>query len=123
MPRLLVLGGSNSQLNAILRAREKGHTVIVTDYLDDAPGKKFSSFSEMISTFAAEGCLEVARKHEIDGVLTLGTDQPVLTCARIAQELGIPSFLDVETARSVTYKKVMKTKLKPMESPVRPTGL
>lgn len=104
----MILGGSNSQLNAVLRAKEKGHTVIVADYLADAPGKKFSDYGELTSTFDAEGCLAAARKYNIDGILTVGTDQPVLTCAKVAAELGLPFFLDVETAKAVTHKKIMK---------------
>ncbi|NLI90907.1 MAG: ATP-grasp domain-containing protein [Peptococcaceae bacterium] len=108
MATLLILGASNSQLNAIIRAKEKGHTVIVADYFEDAPGKKFSDYGELTSTFDAEGCLAVARKYKIDGILTVGTDQPVLTCAKVADELGLPFFLDVETAKAVTHKKIMK---------------
>ncbi|MGE4271920.1 MAG: ATP-grasp domain-containing protein [Desulfitobacterium sp.] len=108
LARLLILGGSNIQINAILRAKEEGHTVIVADYLDDAPGKKFAEYSELTSTFDAQGCLSVARQYRIDGILTVGTDQPVLTCAKVANELGFPSFLGVEQAKAVTHKKVMK---------------
>jgi len=106
---LLILGGSNSQLNAVLRAKEKGHTVIVADYYEDAPGKEFSDYSVLTSTFDAQGCLAVARKYKIDGILTVGTDQPVLTCAKVADELELPFFLNVETAKAVTHKKVMKS--------------
>lgn len=108
LARLLILGGSNSQLNSVLRTKGKGHTVIVADYFEDAPGKEFSDYSELASTFDAEGCLAVARKYQIDGILTVGTDQPVLTCAKVAHELELPFFLDVETAIAVTHKKVMK---------------
>ncbi len=106
---MLILGGSNSQLNAVLRAKEKGHTVIVADYYEDAPGKEFSDYSVLTSTFDAQGCLAVARKYKIDGILTVGTDQPVLTCAKVADELELPFFLNVETAKAVTHKKVMKS--------------
>jgi biotin carboxylase len=106
--RLLILGGSNVQLNAIKRAKEKGHTVIVSDYYEDAPAKNISDFAELASTFDTKGCLKVAEKYKIDGVLTLGTDQPVYTAAKVAEALKLPSFLGVETAKAVTNKKVMK---------------
>ncbi|WP_018306906.1 ATP-grasp domain-containing protein [Desulfitobacterium hafniense] len=108
MARLLILGGSNTQLNSVLRAKEKGHTVIVADYYEDAPGKKFADHGELTSTFDVEGCLSIARNYEIDGILTVGTDQPVLTCAKVANELGLPFFLGTEQAKAVTHKKVMK---------------
>lgn len=101
----------------MLRAKAQGHTVIVADYYEDAPGKQFADFSELTSTFDGEGCLAVARKYQIDGILTVGTDQPVLTCAQVAAELGIPFFLDVEQAKAVTHKKIMKKVFKDQEIP------
>lgn len=106
--RLLILGGSNVQLNAVKRAKEKGHTVIVSDYYEDAPAKNLSDFEELTSTFDFEGSLKVAEKYKIDGILTLGTDQPVYTAAKVADALKLHSFLGVETAKAVTNKRVMK---------------
>ena len=106
--KILILGGSNSQINAILNAKRKGHTVIVSDYYDDAPGKMFSDYNEIASTFDAPGNINIAKKYDIDGVMTLGTDQPVYTAARVAEALKLPAFIDVDTALAVTNKKVMK---------------
>ena len=106
--KLLILGGSNVQLNAIKRAKAKGHTVVVSDYLQDCPGKKIADFNEDVSTFDVEGNILVGKKHGIDGVLTLGTDQPIFTAAKVAEALRLPRFIDAETAKAVTNKKVMK---------------
>lgn len=106
--KLLILGGSNIQLNAVRRAKKKGHTVIVSDYYRDAPAKKMSDYSELVSTFDVEANIEVARKHGVDGVLTIGTDQPVYTAARVAEECGLPSLITAETAKAVTNKRIMK---------------
>ena len=107
--KLLILGGSNVQLNAVRGAKEKGHTVIVSDYYRDAPAKKLSDYGELVSTFDVEANIEVARKHGIDGVLTIGTDQPVYTAARVAEECRLPSFITVGTAKAATNKKIMKS--------------
>ncbi|MHB1393197.1 MAG: ATP-grasp domain-containing protein [Clostridia bacterium] len=106
--KLLILGGSNVQLNAVKKAKEKGHTVIVSDYYENAPAKLLSDYGELVSTFDIEANIEIARKHGIDGVLTMGTDQPVYTAARVAKECGISSLITVETAKAVTNKRVMK---------------
>lgn len=106
--KILILGGSNSQINAILNAKRKGHVVIVSDYYDDAPGKLFSDYNELTSTFDVPGNINIARKYDIDGVMTLGTDQPVYTAARVSEALKLPAFIDVDTAKAVTNKKVMK---------------
>lgn len=106
--KILILGGSNSQLNAILRAKSKGHKVIVSDYYEDAPGKAFSDYSENVSTFDVEGNIALAHKYNIDGVMTIGTDQPVYTVAEVAHALKLPALIDVETAKAVTNKRLMK---------------
>jgi len=106
--KLLILGGGSCQLNVIKRARQKGHTVIVADYYPDAPGKKYAHYGELVSTFDIEGCLEVARKYAVDGILTVGTDQPVYTAAVVANQTGLPFPINMATARAVTNKKVMK---------------
>lgn len=106
--KLLLLGAGFMQLNAIRKAKEKGHTVIVSDYLPDAPGKSIADYSEMVSSFDVMGNIAVARKYKVDGILTVGTDQPVLTAAKVAEELGLPSAIDSATALMATNKKHMK---------------
>jgi len=106
--KLLILGGSNVQLNSVRRAKSKGHTVIVSDYYQDAPAKLLSDYGELISTFDVEGNIGVAESYGVDGVLTLGTDQPVYTAAKVAEACGLPFPITVETAKAATNKKIMK---------------
>ena len=106
--RVLILGASNIQLNAIKRTTELGIETVVCDYLKDSPGKKISKFSHMASTFDEEECLKGAREYKVDGVFTLGTDQPVYTTSYVAEKMGLNSYLHTKTAKAVTNKKVMK---------------
>lgn len=106
--KLLVLGGGFNQLNAIRKAREKGYEVVVSDYLPDAPGRKLADYAELVSTFDIEGNIQVGCKHKIDGVFTVGTDQPVLTAARVAEALNLPHMITSDTALRATNKKYMK---------------
>jgi carbamoylphosphate synthase large subunit len=108
--KLLILGGSNIQLNTIKKAKEKKITTIVSDFNIINPGKTISDYSECVSTFDIKNTLNVAKKYEVDGVLTVGTDQPVYTVAKIQKKLGLPQFITEETALAVTNKKVMKKK-------------
>ncbi|SIR40343.1 ATP-grasp domain-containing protein [Halanaerobium kushneri] len=110
--RLLILGGGSAQLSLIKKAKELGHEVVVSDYYQDAPGKKFADFSSESSTFDFEANLKTAKKFEVDGVLTAGTDQPVYTAARVAENLNLKQYLSAETAEAVTNKRVMKKKFK-----------
>ncbi|PKM86253.1 MAG: carboxylate--amine ligase, partial [Firmicutes bacterium HGW-Firmicutes-12] len=118
--KLLILGGGNAQLQAIKRAKEMGHSVIVSDYYPDAPGKKYADYKELESTFDVEKNIEIAKKYKVDGVMTLGTDQPVYTAASVAEVLGLPSFIDTQTALAVTNKRIMKQILMDNGIPVAP---
>ncbi|MDD4776005.1 MAG: carboxylate--amine ligase [Syntrophomonas sp.] len=106
--RLLVLGAGRNQINTIRKAKAKGHVVVVSDYLPDAPGKALADFAEMTSTFDIEGNVAVARQYQVDGIMTVGTDQPVLTAARVAEALNLPHLIDSATALRATNKKYMK---------------
>lgn len=106
--KLMILGGSNAQLIAIKKAQAMGIQVVTCDYLLDAVGHKYSDFSCYKSTFDLEGALEKAREHQIDGIMTLGTDQPVLTVAYVASRMGLPQLIDYEAALLVTNKRYMK---------------
>ena len=106
--RLQILGGGNNQLGAIRRAAELGHEVVLVDYLKNPPGRIYAAFNEEVSTFDVKKNLEIAKKYRVDGVMTMGTDQPVYTVARVAEALKLPAFLDVPTARAVTNKEKMK---------------
>ena len=106
--KLLILGGGNAQLSAIKKAKSMGLEVIISDYLKNPPGKKIADHHEIVSTFDIKGNIEVAKKYDIDGIMTIGTDQPVLTAAAVAEKLDLPTLIDKNTAKAVTNKRVMK---------------
>lgn len=105
---ILILGGSNCQLHAVQRARQEGYRVILADYTDHPPAAAYAHLHDKTSTFDVEGCTAAARREHADAVMTMGTDQPVYTAARVCHTLGLPSFLSPEQALAVANKKVMK---------------
>lgn len=106
--KFLVLGGGNCQLNLIKKVKALGHTVIVSDYYEDAPGKALCDIKSLTSSFDIEANISLAKEYNVDAVVTSGTDQPVFTAAKVAESIDIPFALSVSEARSVTNKKVMK---------------
>lgn len=106
--KLLILGGGYCQLNAIKRAKEKGHEVIISDYLQENPGRQLCDTVEKVSTFDAESNIELGAKHNVDGVMTIGTDQPVYTAAVVSENLKLWTLISSDTAKAVTNKKIMK---------------
>jgi len=68
--KLLVLGGTSTSCEIIKAAKELGVHVIVTDYLDDSPGKKIADDSFNISTKNVDAIVELIKTEKIDGVIT-----------------------------------------------------
>ena len=119
-PTVLMLGASLAQIPGIAAARAQGIDVISCDNLPHSPGHALASASIQASTFDPEAVLTAARQHAIDGIMTMGSDQPVLTAAIIAHQLGLPSALTVDTARSVTDKRDMKRRFQRLGLPTMP---
>ncbi|MBU0936359.1 MAG: ATP-grasp domain-containing protein [Spirochaetes bacterium] len=119
-PRLLILGGGSSQLQAIRRARAGGFYVCVADINEAAPGRALADDFMPVSTFDTAGLTAAARQKNIESVLAVGSDQPVYSTAVIAAELGLPHALSPEQAASVTNKAVMKPKLAANAIPTLP---
>jgi biotin carboxylase len=106
--RLLVLGAGRHQKDLIRRAEQRGIRVVVADYYPDSPGKSFATYSTMVSWTDVDACMEIARKFDVSGVITTGTDQAVVTMAAIADRLGLPCYLSPRSAGLATDKLLMK---------------
>jgi len=106
--KLMCLGASRAQLSCIKKAKEMGIDVITCDYDEHAMGHDISDVSVYVSTFDHKNVLKAARLHKIDGIMTMGTDQPVYTAAYVAEKLGLPTMISEETAFAVTNKIKMK---------------
>ena len=110
-PRLLVLGGSNCQLHALQRAKEEDMYTVLADYTKAPIGAAVADVHEQISTFDWEACEKAAQRHRVQGIMTMGTDQPVYTAAKVSQTLDLPLTLTLEQAFLVTNKKAMKHRM------------
>lgn len=55
--------------------------------------------------------MEAAKRHHIDGVMTLATDMPMRTVAAVAKECGLVGVSE-ETAIKATDKSVMREALR-----------
>lgn len=121
--RMMVLGGGSSQLHLLQKLKAQGLMVILADMNPKAQGRKFSDVFTEVSTFDIPGVLKAAKKQRINGILTLGTDQPVLTAAVTAHELGLPSFISPDTALGATNKRVMKRLFREHGIPTVPFSL
>jgi biotin carboxylase len=104
---LLVLGAGRHQEALIRRAEDRGVSVVAVDYFPDAPGKAHATHPELVDALDVPANIELAERYRVDGVVTLGTDQAVLTMAAVADAFGLPCYLTPEGALRATDKSVM----------------
>jgi biotin carboxylase len=106
--RLLVLGAGRHQTPLIQRAEARGIEVVVADYLPDSPGKAYASHPTMVDMLDVEAVCDIADQFAVDGVVTTGTDQSVVTMAEVARRFALPEIVSPETAQMATNKRRMK---------------
>jgi len=118
MKKLMILGASILQLPAIKKAMNMGLQVIAVDMNPDAIGfKEEGVIKEVISTIDIPAVVECAKKHAIDGVMTLASDMPMRTVAAVSKELGLVGITE-ETALKATNKACMREALKRSGVPI-----
>lgn len=116
MKTVLVLGASVSQVGAIRRARALGLRVVAVDGDPHAIGFADSDVAEPVDFSDIEGVIEVARRHDVDGVVAISTDRAVPVAAAVAEALGLPG-IGSTTAIAMTDKAVMRTRLAAADIP------
>ncbi len=107
---VLFVGAGRHQRRAILRARELGHRVVAVDRNPDAPGLAEADVAEPVDFTDVAGVTEVARRHAVDGVLTVSADRAVPVVAAVADALGLPG-IGTPTAHLMTHKIAMRRTL------------
>lgn len=91
MKRILMLGGSTSQICAIKKAQSMGHYVIICDYLPNNPGQYVADEFYQVSTTDKDAVLELAQKLNLDGVVCYASDPAAPTAAYVCEKLGFPT--------------------------------
>lgn len=114
----MILGASVLQLPAIEQAKKMGLNVIVVDMNPNAVGFKVEGITkEIISTIDIPAIIKAAKRHKIDGIMTLATDMPMQAVAAVAKELNLVGITS-DTAFKATNKVAMREALKAAGVPI-----
>ena len=112
MKKLMILGASILQLPAIKKATDLGLCTIAVDMNPDAVGFNVPGvIKEVISTIDIPAIVAAAKKHRIDGIMTLATDMPMRAVAAVAHEMNLVG-IDADTALKATNKAEMRKALR-----------
>lgn len=106
--KALVLAGGFPQIALIKELKSRGIFTALADYYENPVAKPYADAFYRASTLDIETITEIAQKEEVDFLITACTDQALLTVARVSEKLGLPCYIDYQTALNVTNKQYMK---------------
>ena len=110
MKTVLFVGAGRHQRAAIAQARARGLRVVGVDRNADAPGLQLADIAEAVDFTDVDAVTEVARRHAVDGALTVSADRAVPVVAAVTERLGLPS-IGIEVAHRMRNKIVMRRAL------------
>ena len=106
--KILVLAGGADQIALIQELKSRGHEVVLVDYFINPPARIYADKHIVASTLDVELVYEIAKNEHVSLVCTACTDQALLTVANVSERLGLPCYIDYQTALNVTNKSYMK---------------
>ncbi len=107
MKKLMIMGAGIYQVPLIKVAKEMGIYTIAVSIPGKYPGFAYADEVLHINTVDAEAVLEAAKKEQIDGICTAGTDVAVMTIGRVNDALGLCG-ISYEAAKIACDKVSMK---------------
>jgi biotin carboxylase len=107
MKTVLFVGAGRHQRRAIARARELGLRTVAVDRNPEALGGAEADVFEVVDFTDVPAVTDVARRQNVDGVLTVSADRAVPVVAEVAEALGLPG-IGTETAQVMTHKVAMR---------------
>ncbi|NLY76518.1 MAG: ATP-grasp domain-containing protein [Tissierellia bacterium] len=116
--KILVLGGTALSCEIIKQAKKQSAYVIVTDYLEDSPGKKIADKSFMISTIDVDAVVELIKKENIDGILTGFIDSILPYYQMICERANVPCYATKEQIDIAINKQKFKALCRKFDIPV-----
>ena len=90
--RLLIIAGGTWQVPVIKKAKALGFEVVNSNLYEDSIGFEYADFGEVSDVKDKERNLEIAKKYNVDGVITDQSDIAVPTVAYVANTLGLPTI-------------------------------
>lgn len=106
--KILIAGGSYSDIPLIKAAKEKGLYVITTGNRKDDLGHQFSDEFELADFSNKEDILELAQKLNIDFICPSCHDLSLVSCAYVAGKLNLPGYDSYKTTLTLHHKDLFK---------------
>ena len=106
--KALVLAGGLPQITLINELKSRGVETVLADGNDKAIARPYADMFYRVNIFDIDAVVAIARNEKVDFVITCCADQVLLVVAQVAEILGLPWYIDYETAKNVSDKELMK---------------
>ncbi len=106
--KALVLAGGLPQIELIKQLKARNITTVLADGNANALARPYADIFYQIPIFDVEEVKNVAVKENVDFLITVCADQVLLIVAQVSEMLGLPCYIDYQTAVNVSDKKYMK---------------
>ena len=106
--KALILAGGLPQIELINQLKERNIETILCDGNDNAIARPYADKFYKLAIFDIEAVKQVALDEQVDFLITVCADQVLLVVAQVSEMLGLPCYIDYQTAQNVSDKKYMK---------------
>ena len=101
---LLVLGAISAMNEIVIDAKKMGYYVVVTDYLENSPAKRYADETWLLSIDDVDGIVQKCKERNIDGVINYCIDPGQKPYQQICEKLGVPCVAGAEQFEIMTNK-------------------
>lgn len=106
--KALILAGSCPQIVLINQLKERGIYTILADNNLNAVARPYADDFVKADILNVEVVKQITVEKQVDFLIAVCADQVLLTVAKVSEELGLPCYIDYDTACKVSDKGYMK---------------
>ncbi len=113
----LVVAGGLPQIELLKQLRSRGIETVLIDGNENALARPYADIFHQAHIFDIEEVKGIALAEQVDFLITVCADQVLLVVAKVSEMLGLPCYIDYETAQNVSDKIKMKRIFRDNEIP------
>ena len=105
--KALVIGGGLPQIELIKQLHERGIEALLADVTTNAVAAPYCDRFFLVEP-GFDPIRKIALEEKVDFLITVCADQILLDMAAVSEDLGLPCYIDYQTAQDVSNKIRMK---------------
>jgi len=111
MNKLLIMGGNAETVPLVLKAKELGYHVVISDDNPNSVSKKYADEAYNVNGLDVDGIVTLAKEKNVNGVLVGVADILVDSYGKVCEKLGFPCYTNSNISKIFSRKDLFKEKL------------